>query len=92
MAAEERVILRCTVLGTVAVYRAIRSDGDLVELEVVSAPALAAGTRFSVTRAAASRMTELVEDADPPPPGSRFSRPGRRPRSGVLPDPHVVDA
>jgi hypothetical protein len=60
-------LLRHQVLGQEALYRAIDVIGELVELEVVSAPGLEPGTRLRVTKAAVSRMS-VVEEA---PAGGR---------------------
>jgi len=60
-------LLRHQVLGQEALYRAVDVIGELVELEVVSAPGLEPGTRLRVTKAAVSRMS-VVEEA---PAGNR---------------------
>jgi len=60
-------LLRHQVLGQEALYRAVEVIGELVELEVVSAPGLEPGTRLRVTKAAVSRMS-VVEEA---PAGGR---------------------
>ena len=58
--------LRClTRLGSRAVYRVCDWDDRLVNVEVVRAPGLAPGHRFSFTREAV-RMMELVDGSDPP--------------------------
>ena len=76
-------LLRHEVLGEEALYRAIEVIGDLVELEVVSAPGLEPGTRLRVTKKAVSRMS-VVEEA---PAGGR--RPAVSERD-VTPAPRVT--
>jgi hypothetical protein len=76
-------LLRHEVLGEEALYRAIGVIGELVELEVVSAPGLEPGTRLRVTKAAVSRMS-VVEEA---PASAR--RPAVSERD-VTPAPRVI--
>jgi hypothetical protein len=45
------------VLGTEAVYRVVEVNGDLVELEVASAPGLSAGDRVGFTLQAVQAMS-----------------------------------
>ena len=45
-----------TLLGTEAVYRVIALEGELVLVEVVSAPGLAPGDRFRFTLSAVEAM------------------------------------
>jgi hypothetical protein len=54
-------LLRHQVLGEEALYRAVEVIGELVELEVVSAPGLEPGTRLRVTKAAVGRMSVVQE-------------------------------
>jgi hypothetical protein len=68
-----QALLRHQVLGQEALYRAVEVIGELVELEVVSAPGLDPGTRLRVTKAAVSRMS-VVEEASAEKPIA-----GRRP-------------
>jgi hypothetical protein len=49
-------------LGTDAAYRVCSWDDELVEVEVVQAPGLERGQRFTFTRAAVTAM-QPVEDA-----------------------------
>jgi hypothetical protein len=49
-------VLRHRALGSEAIYRVPRSGGSTVEVEVVAAPGLEAGTRLHVTTAAAAAM------------------------------------
>jgi hypothetical protein len=76
-------LLRHQVLGEEALYRAVEVIGELVELEVVSAPGLEPGTRLRVTKAAVSRMS-VVEEA---PAGGR--RPAVSERD-IAPAPGVI--
>ena len=64
-------LLRHQVLGQEALYRAIDVIGELVELEVVSAPGLEPGTRLRVTKAAVSRMSVVDEAPGAAPAGNR---------------------
>jgi hypothetical protein len=54
-------LLRHTVLGEEAVYRVVGVAGDCVEVEVISAPGLRAGTRLRFTQAAVARMSVVEE-------------------------------
>jgi hypothetical protein len=65
-----QALLRHQVLGQEALYRAVEVIGELVELEVVSAPGLEPGTRLRVTKAAVSRMS-VVEEASAEVAGRR---------------------
>jgi len=47
------------LFGSRAVYRVIAVDGELVEVEVVEAPGLAAGERFRFTLEAVAEMVLL---------------------------------
>jgi hypothetical protein len=79
-------LLRHQVLGQEALYRAVDVIGELVELEVVSAPGLEPGMRLRVTKAAVSRMS-VVDEA----PGEA-SAGGRRPAASerdIAPAPGV---
>jgi hypothetical protein len=49
-------VLRHSALGSEAMYRVLRSRGSTVEVEVVAAPGLEAGTRLHLTTAAAAAM------------------------------------
>jgi hypothetical protein len=76
-------LLRHQVLGEEALYRAVEVIGELVELEVVSAPGLEPGTRLRVTKAAVSSMS-VVEEA---PAGAR--RPAV-PERDIAPAPGII--
>jgi hypothetical protein len=54
-------LLRRTVLGEEAVYRVIEVSGDLVVVEVVSAPGLPTGTVLRVTQASVAAMSVVEE-------------------------------
>ena len=64
-------LLRHLVLGQEALYRAVDVIGELVELEVVSAPGLEPGMRLRVTKAAVSRMSVVDEAPGAAPVGGR---------------------
>jgi hypothetical protein len=64
-------LLRHQVLGQEALYRAVDVIGELVELEVVSAPGLEPGTRLRVTKAAVSRMSVVEQAGEAPAAGRR---------------------
>jgi hypothetical protein len=69
MAHRPRGLLRHSLLEAESVYRVSWAEGALVELEVVRAPGLDAGTRVLVTRAAARRMRAV-----PPPTSTGVAR------------------
>jgi hypothetical protein len=54
-------LLRRNVLGEEAVYRVIDVSGDLVVVEVVSAPGLTTGTVLRFTQAAVAAMSVVEE-------------------------------
>jgi len=54
---------RRTSLGSEAVYRVCRVQGELVEVEVVRAPGLSSGQHFTFTLGAVSAMEVVI---DPP--------------------------
>ena len=56
-------LVRQRMLGTDAIYRVGRRSGELVEVEVVAAPALAAGTRLLVTATSLGAMARPVVGA-----------------------------
>lgn len=56
-------MLRHRALGTEAVYRVIAAEGELVEVEVVRAPGLEAGTRLRLTQRDARAMEQISTDA-----------------------------
>ena len=48
---SEGTLIRRSLLGSDAMYRVVRADGDVVEVEVVRAPGLEAGTRLRLLTA-----------------------------------------
>ena len=54
-------LLRHRSLSGDALYRVVGSDPDIVEVEVVSAPGLEAGTRLRFTQAAVADMSIVAE-------------------------------
>ena len=52
-------------LGSEAVYRVCGFTGELVQVEVVSAPCLAAGQRFTFVRAAVLSMSVVLDGSTP---------------------------
>jgi hypothetical protein len=69
MPAQPGQLLRRRLLGTEAVYRVVADEGELVEVEVVSAPGLEPGHRLRFTAAAVEEM----EPAEPRPARARPS-------------------
>ena len=63
-------LVRHRMLGTDAVYRVGRSSGELVEVEVVAAPALTPGMRLRLTTASVRAMAKPVvrRRSERPPP------------------------
>jgi hypothetical protein len=61
------------LLDSEATYRVIACDGDVVEVEVVNAPGLEAGRRFSFTADAVTEM-ELVGESSPSQLAARSER------------------
>ncbi len=57
-------LLRRRALGTEAVYRVVAVEGELVEVEVVRAPGLEAGTRVRLALRDARAMEPLASDAE----------------------------
>jgi hypothetical protein len=57
-------VLRHRLLESVATYRVVGRQGDLLELEVVDVPGLARGQRFRYTSAAIARMELVSPGAD----------------------------
>jgi hypothetical protein len=56
-------LLRQSVLNGDALYRVLGVAGDLVEVEVVSAPGLKSGTRLRLTQAAIATMSVVPESS-----------------------------
>jgi hypothetical protein len=56
-------LLRHHVLGSDTLYRVVDVSGDLVEVEVVSAPGLQPGTHLRLTQSAVAGMS-VVPDGD----------------------------
>jgi hypothetical protein len=67
-------IRRHELQGTVATYRVLELQGDLVQVEVVEAPGLAAGQRFRFATTALEAMP-LAPVAISRPAATRFARP-----------------
>jgi hypothetical protein len=66
-------VRRQELLGTVAVYRVVQVDETLSLVEVIEAPGLSAGMRFSFTTQAVGAM-ELVDPGDLEPPSPHDDR------------------
>ena len=58
-------LVRQRMLGSDAIYRVGRRSGELVEVEVVAAPALASGTRLLLTAGSLGAMARPVVAAHP---------------------------
>jgi hypothetical protein len=56
-------LLRHRVLGGDTLYRVVGVAGELVEVEVVSAPGLEPGTRVRLTQAAIATMSVVPESS-----------------------------
>lgn len=86
MDAQLERLLCHRVLGTEAIYRPIASDQGCVEVEVVRAPGLAAGTRLRLTRASVDQMSVVADVRGAGETvGARSSAVGSpEPRSGAL--------
>ena len=52
-------------LGTEAIYRVVRWDCRVAEVEVIHAPGLAAGQRIRLTREAVALMAVMSDEEDP---------------------------
>jgi len=58
-------LLRHCVLGGEAFYRVVDAAGEIVEVEVVSAPGLEPGTHVRLTQAAVANMSVVPEPSWP---------------------------
>lgn len=67
-------LLRRSALGSEALYRVVEVHGDLVEVQVVSAPGLEPGTRIRLTTRDAAAMQPVDE---PSPSAEAEQQPGR---------------
>lgn len=63
--AAVRKLLRHRVLGDEAFYRVVDAAGEIVEVEVVSAPGLEPGTHLRLTRAAVASMSVVPDSSWP---------------------------
>jgi len=58
-------LLRNRVLGGEAFYRVVGAAGEIVEVEVISAPGLEPGTHLRLTQAAVASMSVVPESSSP---------------------------